>query len=292
MGLERASEERFSGFADLYDASRPMPPAALGPLLASYAKAPAPMVVDIGSGTGLSTRWAATWAKLVIGVEPNAEMRHVAELQPVAGVEYMDGVGSDTGLVSSIADVVTVVQAMHWMDPTPTLDETARILRAGGILAVIDADWPPVSGLASAERAWQVLHRRIRVLESRVAAGEDGDELRRPITKGDLGDVSQQRGLPSGLRSWSKSGHLDRMNQSGLFSYTREFALSGPIDGGADRFCSLMYSQGSYQGLRRLGLTDLEIGTADFERDVKAGFAGASLRAGLSLTWRVRIGVK
>jgi hypothetical protein len=61
--------------------------------------------------------------------------------------------------------------------------------------------------------------------------------------------------------------------------------------GGADRFVALMRSQGSYQGLRRLGLSDAAIGADDFERDVRSAFAGAQAPAGLSFSWRVRLGV-
>ena len=185
---------------------------------------PAPVVVDLGSGTGLSSRWAATWSASVKGVEPNAEMRAVAESRPSPGVEYLSGLGHDTGLGAAMADVVTVVQAMHWMDPDPTLREVGRTLRPGGVLAVIDADWPPVSGVAAAEAAWRELHRRIRVLEARVAVGSAGEWLRRPITEDDpvLADDDQtdphrNRVMPGGLRSWSKSGHLDRMGLSGQF---------------------------------------------------------------------------
>jgi SAM-dependent methyltransferase len=298
MRLDPASQERFSGFADLYDISRPSPPALLGPLLACYANVDSPAVVDIGSGTGLSSRWAATWAASVKGVEPNADMRKVADSHPAPGVEYLAGLSHQTGLAPAVADVVTVVQAMHWMDPDPTLAEVARILRPGGLLAIIDADWPPVSGVAGAEDAWRVLHERIRVLEARVAAGESGDGLRQPITDedpalvdDDLADPHRNRVLPGGLRSWSKSGHLDRMKRSGHFGFTRELALSEPETGGVERFCALMYSQGSYQGLRRQGLSDDEIGAPEFEQQVRSSFAAARSFSGLSFTWRVRLGV-
>ena len=71
-----ANATRFSGFADLYDDARPTPPLALAALLASYAGVERPaLVVDLGSGTGLSTRWCAPWADRVIGVEPSDDMR-------------------------------------------------------------------------------------------------------------------------------------------------------------------------------------------------------------------------
>ena len=141
---------RFSGFADIYDANRPSPPDELGPLLASYANVAAPVVVDIGSGTGLSSRWAATWAGSVVGVEPSDDMRTMAESRPTKGVTYRRGFSDSTGLPGGSADVVLAVQAMHWMEPGPTLAEVARVLRPGGVFAVLDADWPPVAGVARA----------------------------------------------------------------------------------------------------------------------------------------------
>ncbi len=296
--LDQTSLQRFAGFASLYDANRPSPPAVLGPLLASYANTVHPRVVDIGSGTGLSSRWAATWAGTVIGIEPNDEMRAVAESRPTAQIEYMRGRAQQTGLPTASADIVLVVQAMHWMDPKPTLAEAARILGPGGVLAVADADWPPVAGIAQAERAWATLHGRIRVFEARLARGETGDELRRPIatddpalSEDDLVDPHRHRRMPGGLRSWSKSRHLERMASSGHFTFTREVALNESVDGGPERFVALMYSQGSYQGLIRAGLSPAEIGATEFQNLVEASFIDACAFSKLSFCWRIRIGI-
>ncbi len=296
--------DRFSGFADLYDANRPSPPRALGPLLVSYANVPRPTVVDLGSGTGLSSRWATAWAGAVIGIEPNDDMRATAGSRHTPGVTYQSGVSHRTGLDDRVADVVLAVQAMHWMEPDTTLAEVARILRPGGVFAIADADWPPVSGVAAAEQAWATLHRRIRVFEARAARGESGDELRRPIADDDpalvdedLHDPHRNRAMPGGVRSWSKSQHLARLIASGHFAFTRELVFDEPAaaaeDSGrdAERFVALMRSQGSYQGLLRLGLSDDELGATDFERDVHAAFADAASSPGLSFSWRVRLGV-
>jgi len=296
--LEPASRARFSGFADLYDAQRPSPPPRLGPLLAGYANSARPAVVDLGSGTGLSSRWAATWARSVIAIEPNDEMRAAAQSRPIPGIDYRAGVAQDTGLGPSSADLVLVVQAMHWMEPDATLAEVARILRPGGVLAVVDADWPPVSGVARAERAWAVLHGRIRVLEARLAAGDAGASLRRPISPDDpalahddLADPHRHRVLPDGLRSWSKTDHLARMRASGRFAFTREIVMLDRAGGGPDRFTALLYSQGSYQGLLKAGLSREDIGATAFEAEVAAGFAEARWVPELSFCWRVRLGV-
>ena len=308
MGVDAGdgNMDRFSGFADLYDANRPSPPRALGPLLVSYANVPRPAVVDLGSGTGLSSRWATAWAGSVIGVEPNDDMRAAAESRHTPGVTYLPGVSHRTGLDDRVADVVLAVQAMHWMEPDTTLAEVARILRRGGVFAIADADWPPVSGVARAEGAWATLHRRIRVFEARAARGETGDELRRPIADDDpalldedLRDPHRNRAMPGGVRSWSKREHLDRLDASGHFAFTRELVFDEPAWAGddegdaraADQFVALMRSQGSYQGLLRLGLTDDDLGAAEFEREVHAAFAEAGARPALSFSWQVRLGV-
>ena len=293
--------QRFSGFADLYDAHRPSAPAQLGSLLTRYANVSdgTATVVDLGSGTGLSSRWATQWAGSVIGVEPSDDMRAQAERQPKQNLAYRSGVASDTGLSSASADVVIAVQAMHWMEPGPTLTEVARVLRPGGVFATIDADWPPVSGVASAENAWAVVHRRIRVFEARLAAGAGGEKLRAPINDDDpalvdenLADPHRNRLMPGQARSWSKREHLGNIERSGLFVYWRELVFIEPAAGGADRFVALLRSQGSYQALVREGLTDDEIGAIAFERTVREAFDSAPSLVSLSFNWRVRLGVR
>ena len=295
--------DRFSGFADLYDANRPSPPPEIGAVLSSYARISAPVVVDLGSGTGLSSRWAGAWAKSVIGVEPSDDMRRRAVERGGANITYRPGIADRTGLDDGCADIVLAVQAMHWMDPTPTHREVARLLRPGGVFATVDADWPPVSGVVEAEAAWAVVHKRIRVFEARLSAGEDRAELRRSIDDDDpaladedLADPHRNRAMPGGVRSWSKTEHLGRMRASGLFAFTRELVFDALLqgEGSADRFVALLRSQGSYQALAKAGLSDGEIGADVFERDVFSGFA-RSTAAGrtpeISFSWRVRLGV-
>ena len=53
-----ANVKRFTGFADVYDAYRPRPPAVLADVLCGLAGVERPtLVVDLGSGTGSSTRY-------------------------------------------------------------------------------------------------------------------------------------------------------------------------------------------------------------------------------------------
>src|SRR6266702_4150416 len=92
-----ANVERFMGFADVYDAYRPRPPLAVLDILTQLAQASQPaLVVDLGSGTGLSTAIWAGRATEVVGVEPSADMRRQAEartamLPDAANIRFQEG---------------------------------------------------------------------------------------------------------------------------------------------------------------------------------------------------------
>src|SRR5438132_13834508 len=118
-----------------YDRTRPTPPPALLDLLTQLIHTPHPaLVVDLGSGTGLSTAIWGERAERVIGIEPNANMRkeatHNVEDHPYAAhIEYREGLAHQTGLPDGCADIVTAAHAFHWMERTAPLAEIASILR-------------------------------------------------------------------------------------------------------------------------------------------------------------------
>jgi len=110
--ISRSGYER-EGFALHYDRYRPRPPAALFETLLQLARTERPaLVVDLGAGTGLSTRPWAALAERVVGVEPNSSMRDTAEgLTPQPNVEFVLGFSHETGLPDACADVVTASQS-------------------------------------------------------------------------------------------------------------------------------------------------------------------------------------
>lgn len=293
-----ANASRFSGFADLYDSVRPTPPRELADVLRMYAGAGhVGTVVDLGSGTGLSTRWAATWSDRVVGVEPSEDMRRRAASFPSSTIDYHEGWSHDTGLPAGSADVVLAVQALHWMDPTPTFAEAARLLRPGGVFAAVDCDFPPVVGDARAEAAWRRCRGTVRVFEERLAASLDGDALRAPLDEAMLTlpvhfgrDAPKGRRMAEGVRSWSKDEHLERMTASGQFVFTTELAMSAAEPGSGDRFVRLLESQGDLQTLRKHGVDDDLLGLDAYRAEVRAALGDASRP--FWFTYRVRVGVR
>ena len=161
--IGRSGYER-EGFAAHYDRYRPRPPGALLESLLQLARVErAALVVDLGAGTGLSTRAWAGLAERVVGVEPNPAMRAVAEsLTEAANVEFVGAFAQDTGLPAGAADIVTCSQSLHWMEPEPTFAEAARLLRPGGVFAAYDYDVVPVCD-------WEVEQAYAALLERRTA---------------------------------------------------------------------------------------------------------------------------
>jgi SAM-dependent methyltransferase len=205
------------GFATRYDRFRPRPPQALLQLLCRYARRERPqLVVDLGCGTGLSTRaWSGT-AERVVGIEPNPAMLAAAE--PAPGVEYREAYAHETGLAEGGADIVTTSQSLHWMEPRPTFAEAARILRPGGVFVAYDYDWPPVvePELDEAFVAYQARRAEVRA----------------------------KRGLQRGADLWAKHEHLDRMRASGHFHFCREVVLHSLEEGNAERIGGFARSLG------------------------------------------------
>src|SRR5262249_39662778 len=135
--LSQHATERFTGLAAVYARSRPDYPVAILDFLATNRLAPGAAIVDVGSGTGISSRWLASRGWSVVGVEPNEEMRREAEAQGGPRVGYQAGTGEQTGLPDGCADAVVCCQAFHWFEPTAALGEFERILKSGGWVCLI-----------------------------------------------------------------------------------------------------------------------------------------------------------
>lgn len=133
--------ERFTGLARLYDANRPDYPAEAIERILTVARVPHPQIVDVGSGTGIAARQLALRGASVRGIEPNEEMRAVANAIPLTGLgeapTYYPGRAERTELPEQSCDLVVCAQAFHWVDPIPGLDEFRRILRPDGAVALM-----------------------------------------------------------------------------------------------------------------------------------------------------------
>jgi SAM-dependent methyltransferase len=254
------------GFADYYDAYRPSPPGALLDALARYAGGGRlELIVDLGSGTGLSARAWAARAVEVVGVEPNESMLAAAvALTADANVRYVRAFADETGLPGESADLVTCSQSFHWMDREPVLAEAARILRPAGVFAAYDYDMPPLvhPEVDAAFRAHLGRRRRFR----------------------------DKHEVEAGWTRVPKQGHLDAIRDSGHFAYAREAVFHDAAEVDAERIIGLARSLGLVPELLALGVSEEELGLTALEETARRVLGDR--RVDWVLGYRVRLGVK
>jgi SAM-dependent methyltransferase len=261
--LLRSSGYERTGFAAGFDSNRPAPPPVLLDILCLAAQVDRPqLVVDLGSGTGLSTRPWAERADQVIGVEASPEMRAQAEAATGGdNVRFVQAYAQATGLPDDEADLVTCSQALHWMEPEPTFAEAARLLRPGGVFAAYDYDWPPVVNW-EVESAFEELMQRVRA-----------------------GRASDGRGM-----RYAKDGHLERIKDSGHFRYAREIVFHSRERADAKRIVGMALSLGPLTVRLHDGLSEEEAGLTALRET--ADRALGDREVDIFLGYRIRLGVR
>jgi SAM-dependent methyltransferase len=111
--IGRSGYER-EGFAEVYDEHRPSPAAAVIDVLLFLAETERPgLVIDLGAGTGLSTRVWAERADEVVGVDANPRMIERAHrMTRGPNIRFAEGFAAETGLPARQADIVTCTAAI------------------------------------------------------------------------------------------------------------------------------------------------------------------------------------
>ncbi|MFJ5563158.1 methyltransferase domain-containing protein [Lysinibacillus xylanilyticus] len=97
------------------------------------------IVADIGSGTGIFSRQLLEKDLNVIGVEPNDDMRKLAEhsLKLYSRFKLIKATAENTTLKGNSVDLVTVAQAFHWFDKKAFKIECQRILKQNANVALV-----------------------------------------------------------------------------------------------------------------------------------------------------------
>ena len=260
------NRKRFSGFADTYDKARPKPPKVLLNLTKEYygnlSKA---TIADLGCGTGQSTLFWKKHSHKIYGIEPNSDMIALANKNNSASnIKYIQAVSSETALQDKSIDIVTCSQALHWMEPESTFKEVQRILKPKGIFLAYDCDWPPTFNW-KAEKEWQNLFDNVKKLEKQYNTFDK-------------------------VKHWNKNNHLTRMQNSGIFQFTKEIVIHNEELGDSERFINLALSQGQVQTLLKNKITEEEIGLNKFRSNIKNILGEKSYN--WLFSYRIRLGVK
>jgi len=127
-------KDHFSEISAAYAAHRPSYPAALVDFLARLAPARR-LAWDAGCGSGqLSVLLAGAFERVVA---TDASPEQIGRAASHTRVEYRCARAEESGLPESVADLETAAQAVHWFDLPSYYAEVRRVVRPGGIVALI-----------------------------------------------------------------------------------------------------------------------------------------------------------
>jgi SAM-dependent methyltransferase len=145
----------FDGVAGRYDATRQSYPAEIvDAVVANAAIGPGATVLEIGCGTGQLTRQLAGRGFNLTAIDIGPAMVQAARRNVTdVGVRFQACAFEDFAGGGPF-DLIVSATAFHWIDPTVGLAKAARLLRAGGWLAL----------LTTGERYPQPLQGRLREL--------------------------------------------------------------------------------------------------------------------------------
>ena len=170
----------FDEVADLYDRVRPTYPPELFDALFSRL-GPAPVVLEVGPGTGQATRALLARGARVTAVEPGANLRRrLRENLPDEALEVVGATFEEAVLAPRSFDALVSATAYHWVDAPARTEKPARVLRPGGWIAVIDliqVDAPSDRGFFARV---QDVYRRHESAENQYHAPSP-EEARNPV---------------------------------------------------------------------------------------------------------------
>jgi SAM-dependent methyltransferase len=127
-----AFKDHFSGHAGIYRDARPTYPAALFDWLAQQVPS-RELAWDCACGNGQATVDLAARFARVVATDPSANQ--IAQATPCANVEYRVEPAEHCSLADAGAVLVTVAQALHWLDHERFYAEVRRVLAPGGLVA-------------------------------------------------------------------------------------------------------------------------------------------------------------
>jgi len=136
----KMNEAKFDGMGNTYAKFRPTyPQAFIDYLFSDVGINKDSIIADIGSGTGILTKQLLKLGNKVLAVEPNNDMRAVAEadLSDYINFKSVNGSAKNTMLDSQSVDFITVAQAFHWFDRESFKAECNRILKPNGKVILV-----------------------------------------------------------------------------------------------------------------------------------------------------------
>ncbi|MFZ0885378.1 MAG: class I SAM-dependent methyltransferase [Candidatus Acidiferrales bacterium] len=140
--MSSSFQPRFGPAAEEFERYRPdYPPELYDRILARVPGERRERAMDLGAGTGMVARNLISHFHEVIAVEPDAQMAaKIAELCAGAVIRVVSA--EECEQPRETVDLITIANAMHWMNAERVVANVIRWLRPEGVLAVFDRPLP------------------------------------------------------------------------------------------------------------------------------------------------------
>jgi len=133
----------FGRHSDDYAIYRPGPPASFYERIDGITRISDSRALDLATGPGMIAIELAARGGSIVGIDISAEQ--IATARRVAKERNLDdrarfivARAEDTGLDENSFALVTAGQCWHWFDHQAAMAEVLRVLRPGGVLAIVD----------------------------------------------------------------------------------------------------------------------------------------------------------
>jgi ubiquinone/menaquinone biosynthesis C-methylase UbiE len=126
----------FGTLAAQYDALRPTYPKKALSLIFKSIEESDPVILDLGCGTGISTRQLAKIRGTIFGCDIDSKMLKVARSNST-DVRYIEAQAERLPFENKMFDCVTAFIAFHWFMNKKSIRQIKRVLKRRGVLCII-----------------------------------------------------------------------------------------------------------------------------------------------------------
>lgn len=133
----------YAAHAHIYSKYRPTYPIAVVEAITSYVTRLGGSLghaLDVACGSGQSTFYLKDTFKLITGVDISKaqleEAKSKCQKENIDNIQFLTGSGMELPVESESVDVVTIAQALHWLDIDKFFTECKRVLKPRGCVAV------------------------------------------------------------------------------------------------------------------------------------------------------------
>jgi SAM-dependent methyltransferase len=143
-------ESRFGECANAFQRYRPdYPPALYLRIFSEIVEADRNCAMDLGAGTGIVTGHLSSQFQEVIAVEPDAAMAaKITSRFPLVTIRQTTA--EECAQPSETVDLITIGNALHWMNADRVFENVLKWLRKSRIAAIFDRPLPKASSAVDA----------------------------------------------------------------------------------------------------------------------------------------------